>query len=379
MGIYTTFIPVLWFCAYNLVAVSALRFPYPQRVWALPFILILAYRSFDTVRYLTQPADLDYAAGIAVIVQTMYMTAMLFLHHLRWTVTTTNIDESSQVIRFLHYLRSVYEISLNLRRLRVLNTRSFWRENRSNRRSFMLSRIFRRLVTWTVLETIARRLLILGFDDFSPQDFTNAENIWTARHMCLRIYFVLQWLSAQIILLEGTRAFCAFCFIYIFRLDAPWAWPDLFGDLKSAYTLSRFWRLYWHRLHLPAYIAWSEYLLQHIKHEFVENCLIKVLIFLMSGIAHALVSWKLGEVCGILDDVRFYMFNFAGMMLEASLSISWALIAHDKSFVSVREVNKPHWALRCVGHVWVFVFFVWAVPNWSFPQVYCNMLAAELK
>lgn len=65
-------------------------------------------------------------------------------------------------------------------------------------------------------------------------------------------------------------------------------------------------------------------------------------MFAISGAAHALFSWKLGQTCGLAMDFWFYMVDFVGLVFEVSVgSLSVLVTTHFLSKDGLfKEVGK---------------------------------------
>jgi hypothetical protein len=88
-----------------------------------------------------------------------------------------------------------------------------------------------------------------------------------------------------------------------------------------------------------------------------------LLFFFLSGVVHALVTWKLGFTCGYWENIGWFCLNFLGVLVEEGMQ--WVI---NKGFRPGKQSTR--W--KRIGYVWVFGFFFWSLPKTQYPKVFCE-------
>ena len=148
-------------------------------------------------------------------------------------------------------------------------------------------------------------------------------------------------------------------------------WPPGFGPVSEAYTLRRFWGVFWHQyqkqktsspasfitnsiLRLPRGTVLSQY--THLS-----------LTFLCSGIEHALSDVAQGLPWGRSGAIQFFCTQATGIILEDALKNTFhSLVPNGRKHVRLEAFS------RTFGYVWVFIFMVWSTPVWIYPSLSAN-------
>ncbi|OBT74656.1 hypothetical protein VF21_07014 [Pseudogymnoascus sp. 05NY08] len=60
----------------------------------------------------------------------------------------------------------------------------------------------------------------------------------------------VQWIWSSYVVLTLSHDILAIFFVTLLRWDQPSQWPALFGSIAEAYSLRRFWGVFWHLLHI---------------------------------------------------------------------------------------------------------------------------------
>ncbi|OTB18159.1 hypothetical protein K445DRAFT_9127 [Daldinia sp. EC12] len=160
-------------------------------------------------------------------------------------------------------------------------------------------------------EPIIRRLI---YDTVSLHDLS------------IRAFISTIWIFDSVSQLEISHALVGVLFVAILRVDEPHEWPPLFGSPLKAYTLRRFWGRFWHRLFASAEV-WARVIVDQkallrlpIS---VKKIFVAFSIFTMSGVAHALVGWRIGD-SALERDVLFFWYNFLAVCFEIIVSKCWS-------------------------------------------------------
>jgi hypothetical protein len=88
-------------------------------------------------------------------------------------------------------------------------------------------------------ESIARRALALCFGFIQEHPITQ-------RELVVRLWAVFDLVVPDYLILSAYHDFFAVIFI-VTGLDESWEWPPLFGPITEAYTVRRYWSIFWHR------------------------------------------------------------------------------------------------------------------------------------
>lgn len=193
--------------------------------------------------------------------------------------------------------------------------------------------------------------------------------------VCFRLLLPLTWVWTNYHCLECFHDILAIIFVCIFRTDEPEEWPALYGDIFEAYSVKRFWGVFWHRL--------SVYELGNIAKPVstrifgqkpgsaTHKSIVAFSIFFLSGVLHATVAWRLQEGYGVRD-IMFYSLNFvpaaAEILLWRALNQT-RVISELKARPFFRNVVVEQ-AMRLVGYVYVYCWLFWLVPKWQFPKLH---------
>lgn len=266
---------------------------------------------------------------------------------------------------------------------------------RQSRPRFVILRSAKVALYWLVSHYIQPLLLPGAFAPFDATDFDPIRQTYfrrilsprpeiTARETALRAIFAVFWGWGAYALVDGAHSALSVVFVGILRVDAPHEWPPIFGDLREARSLRGFWGRFWHRLVVRPY--------GNVGRCLAEGCLglepgslghkvvVAFAIFLLSGVAHAVVAYQLGDRCGWRLDVWWFLANF-GASAGESLVWRWTPLRAAVLKCSGKQgrgaSSGKSWAMSCLGYLWVYSFFFWSVPKWQYPKVYCLLSGAS--
>jgi hypothetical protein len=174
--------------------------------------------------------------------------------------------------------------------------------------------------------------------------------------------------------------------IYMYNLtgffrDQPSEWPRLYGSLTEAYTLRRFWGVFWHRLNLGISDAFSPFGLLIIPKrpnrnqnmgEGAEkqskrrpNPTIRALwVFVFSAFYHAAANCAEHQKTNVIPELKFFLANFAICFAET--------IVQKAVRPRAPKTSSPGTVIltRLTGHLWVCLVFFVLVPGWKWPMVW---------
>ncbi|TVY80984.1 Acetyltransferase ataH [Lachnellula suecica] len=162
---------------------------------------------------------------------------------------------------------------------------------------------------------------------------------------------------------QGICSVAAF-FCVAYGISKPEGWPTLYGLVSEAYSLRRFWGIFWHQSNSHKLKSLSRVLLQEVlrlpPRSQVTRHLRLVVIFSCSGLMHVLVDIASGIPLHEFGAMSFFMVQIVGIMVEdAAINIYQRLATSNERHASLK------W--RILGYIWVLVFLTWSVPSYLFP------------
>jgi len=90
------------------------------------------------------------------------------------------------------------------------------------------------------------------------------------------------------------------------------------------------------------------------------------LVFLLSGLIHASVDVIFGIPFLSSPALRFFLMQALGIMFEEAVERAWRSYAPASPFeFGPNEYEKRRRWAKIVGYCWVWAFFVWTVPSFS--------------
>ncbi len=100
---------------------------------------------------------------------------------------------------------------------------------------------------------MAYRRLRISIFEFYPrhETYLPATNV---RDFAFQLMLSSQWIWSTYARLTGLHSLLAVVFVGLLDWDAPGEWPSLFGDIREAYSLQRFWGVFWHCLHTQSFV-----------------------------------------------------------------------------------------------------------------------------
>ncbi|KAJ9606027.1 hypothetical protein H2200_009876 [Cladophialophora chaetospira] len=190
----------------------------------------------------------------------------------------------------------------------------------------------------------------------------------TARETAIRLATVLTFIWNAYANLSGLHAALSIIFVVLLGFDTPEEWPPLFGDLRKAVSIRRFWTGFWHSLAYRPYAAIAKFVLQSLLKLKTQSPLYQpgrnFIIFMCSGISHALVARQLIP-CGAKEEIWWFAVNFAAVVLESI----FALMVNKAGLRPSSPAGRLVW--RVCGYSWVLGFMFWSLPKVQFRQLRC--------
>ncbi|MCJ1282376.1 hypothetical protein MMC26_001699 [Xylographa opegraphella] len=218
--------------------------------------------------------------------------------------------------------------------------------------------------------------LLLDFLDFNSDDpmvhtyfsspnipfFARAKHI-SITELAMRISAMVGSGIGTICVHRGVYSFAAFVSVAS-GLDEPAAWPPLFGSPLEAYSLRRFWSMFWHQNNTRKLSSLSRFAVHEVL-GFSERGLttkyLRVLTtFLASGIMHLLMDLAAGISLQESGAVRFFCTQVVGIAIEDVF-----LSAYRSRLNTTQQV--PFLSERLAGYIWVAAFLTWSSPVYMYP------------
>ena len=164
---------------------------------------------------------------------------------------------------------------------------------------------------------------------------------------------------------------------------SPSQWRPIYGPLKEAYTIRRFYGIFYHSLMRTAFIGNAAWIVDSILLGISHSTIIsRIISSRKSDLRRWLINLVALVICGIMHSVaiatvngcprdtqmRYYLYIFIGMLVE------------DSMFWLFKRLRRRHlrWdrtglGLRFGGYLWVFLFHCWMIPNSLYPDIYCGI------
>ncbi|KAK3304336.1 membrane bound O-acyl transferase family-domain-containing protein [Chaetomium strumarium] len=169
----------------------------------------------------------------------------------------------------------------------------------------------------TVFTTNALHGLHLSRRDFGP-DKQGLLPPLTERDLYLRALVSSQWIWDTCLLLTSAHDLLAAVFVSVLQWDRPPEWPPLFGSITEAYSLRRFWGVFWHRLHVAVFDAYLSMVFR-VKSDITFRALRALWMFMLSALFHAISNWVLTRRFHAVPESRFFLSNYVVCLAETIL------------------------------------------------------------
>ncbi|KAG6015029.1 hypothetical protein E4U54_004422 [Claviceps lovelessii] len=151
----------------------------------------------------------------------------------------------------------------------------------------------------------------------------------------------------------------------------PQDWPPLFGSIREAYSLRRFWTHFIRRniIRLPHHGRWARW---------DRHCHV-FFVFLASGILHAATDYYVVSPSSYQSQfacVAFFTSFSLGIAIEDLVFRLWGRLSPESASPAGSGVVEPSQfslmkssALECIGFVWVATWMTLTAPWMLFPRV----------
>lgn len=386
LGLSIFILPYFWFLLAFVCFYYAIRREHGPRRYLLGLVHIICMASCleNTGLHLL---DLTKCWIPFIVGFTVHTASIIFIDRLVLTKDAT----TSALQRF----RKAIRVWSNIRRLRLVDDTPI-RDRPAEQTifRFVIDRLVSHLqlacLTLLVLEAESRIYsnVIQGPLHSSGKLFQN--DISVLQDMLVRIYVCFSWVWPTYACLRTAHNLLALLHVAILGLDSPSEWPPLFGSLTEAYSLRRFWGVFWHKLHVPMFEAWmpswhdSTYLSrfcccrlccsldQAQTHSPGEGASSRNLtrksfralwMFLMSAMCFSLVDLAASGRADIQlsHNLFFFLANWA---LCATETVVGHLISHHLPGISSSLFFRV--VARLLGYMWMWYILLDPVSIWQF-------------
>lgn len=204
-----------------------------------------------------------------------------------------------------------------------------------------------------------------------------------ARAALVRSHAALVWIWESLVFIDGTNSILAIVSV-VTGLSRPHDWPHLFGNPLDACGLRAFWSRFWHHLARRPHRNFGRFVAQRMclmlpagVGRGMEGAVVAFVVFFLSGVSHAAVSWRLGHPGWLWVDTQWFMLNFLGCSLETLVTSAARRLAVRADWERELAALEGSWLGWLVGYTWTFAFFFWSVPMFSFSRVYAQLVEEQ--
>jgi hypothetical protein len=234
--------------------------------------------------------------------------------------------------------------------------------------SLVLTLVIDKVYSHIIAEVFPQYFNGLDALDFLPTKETYFRRLTsvTLRETLIRAWIVTYFIWSSMCLYTTIHDFLSIIFVGS-GFDKPEDWPPLFGDIREATSIRNFWAKFWHRLIYRSYTSYGIWISKNIlrlpRSSFIGKLFINLYVFAMSGFVHAITIRQLGYTCGDREEIRFYVSNFFGILVETAAMAAFSEIT--KGYKVNSTVSKT------VGYTWVFMFLFTVLPKSQYPKIFC--------
>jgi hypothetical protein len=234
--------------------------------------------------------------------------------------------------------------------------------------SLVLTLVIDKVYSHIIAEVFPQYFNGLDALDFLPTKETYFRRLTsvTLRETLIRAWIVTYFILSSMCLYTTIHDFLSIIFVGS-GFDKPEDWPPLFGDIREATSIRNFWAKFWHRLIYRSYTSYGIWISKNIlrlpRSSLIGKLFINLYVFAMSGFVHAITIRQLGYTCGDREEIRFYVSNFFGILVETAAMAAFSEIT--KGYKVNSTVSKT------VGYTWVFMFLFTVLPKSQYPKIFC--------
>jgi hypothetical protein len=196
-----------------------------------------------------------------------------------------------------------------------------------------------------------------------PDGFLHRLHDVSIREMLIRTY-----VSTTALVVPGLTLQACHSLLSIFAVlggSTPARWPPLFGSVRHAYTIQRFYAFTWHRLMRRAFTSHATLIVHDVlglpRNNQFSRAVIVFLAFMISCLLHILASPDVPMKCNVWPQARYYAcVGFFIVVENLFTMLIWPMIAgvHNKRS-SVSSEDPKTFLHRLLGYSWVAFFEIW--------------------
>ncbi|KXX73084.1 hypothetical protein MMYC01_210599, partial [Madurella mycetomatis] len=189
------------------------------------------------------------------------------------------------------------------------------------------------------------RLSSLTFDEAVMRTFTSF-SFWLVNYLVLILFFDIPGIICVSTGLSGVE----------------W-WRPPFRSITEAFTLRRYWGVFWHqsvrkRINAPA--NWiTKDVLRLPRGTLLARYVAVILTFTMSTFQHATGDVASGISISRTGSPSFFLVQALGFMMEDLFQYIWRQVAPAWAHNT--------WYTKVFGYIWVFAWMFWCTPFYAFP------------
>ncbi|KAF7880069.1 uncharacterized protein EAF02_007706 [Botrytis sinoallii] len=215
----------------------------------------------------------------------------------------------------------------------------------------------------------------LQVGDYSPEKEQFFRRIChvTIREIGIRISLPVLWILPEILSISAHHYFISAVAVFIGGAKAipGWNYP-VYGLLTEAYTIRRYWGVFWHQFLRRDLIAWASFISSKLfripRNSRFNKIAMLYLVFFVSACMHAMIyipaKMKFPN-CGLRHIFQWYSLCPCAIIAE-DLVQKWGKRVLRRYGWS----NDSRWHYW-IGYLWVWGFFAWSLPKFVFPKDDC--------
>ncbi|KAF2429806.1 hypothetical protein EJ08DRAFT_698067 [Tothia fuscella] len=202
---------------------------------------------------------------------------------------------------------------------------------------------------------------LLNFPSYTPLDDL------------FRIYFIITILVPPYFLFTAVHSTAALLAVSLHLSDpSRWTTP-LFGDIREAYSVRRWYSHFWHKLLRKSFTHNSAWIAQKVLRMRSGTCQYRIvmlfLVFALSGLLHTAALATNGGDCNDWMQMWYHFAIAVVMVLEDLVARVWC---EGLSYLGVR---RGWWIVRgevLFGYVWLVLWFLEVMPLVFLPNIFCK-------
>jgi Membrane bound O-acyl transferase family len=374
-------------CLAHLVTALAWVFVPPSRLMRYPFFLITLVFLHRTI------ASARAIHGFGDQISTYLCGFALYSHYYLIVTRETAPPAKSSLEQLSNFAAIYFSPRKQLPASRIPSFRESDPDYVPSRQAFLFAGIRRVLVGLAAIYFQRNYILNVYVSDYGPPHDrllarlltsfyqTYNDNKITARECIIRAYTALTILAMEYNLHILVHASASIVGVGLL-CQSPSQWRPIYGPLKEAYTVRRFYGTFYHSLMRNAFIGnavWIvDFVLLWVSHSTIicriissrksdiRRWLINLVALLICGIMHS-VAIATANGCPRGAQMRYYLYIFLGMFAEDSTF--WLC---KRFYLRRLRWNRVGLYQRFLGYLWVFLFHCWMIPNSLYPGIYCD-------